>query len=68
MTRRYAGSETAVAARIEGLSAMQKENGCGGHMIFWQQVLGASYVDRIRRKRCGCIALRSVPAINDLTA
>jgi hypothetical protein len=53
---------------LRSLSAMQKENGFVGHMIFWQQVLGASYVDRIRRKRCGCIALRSVPAINDLTA
>jgi len=28
----------------------------------------ASHADRIRRERCGCSALRSVPAINDLAA
>ena len=28
----------------------------------------ASHADRIRRERCGCSALRSVPAFNDLAA
>jgi hypothetical protein len=37
-----------------------------GSVIFWKQVLRASHADRIKRERCGCIALRSVPAINDL--
>ena len=36
-------------------------------VIFRKQVLRASRADRIERERCGCIALRSVPAINDLT-
>jgi hypothetical protein len=36
-------------------------------VIFWKQVLRASHAaDRSKRERCGCIALRSVPAINDL--
>jgi len=48
--------------------AMQKENVFVGHMIFRKQVLRASHADRINRERCGCSALRSVPAINDLPA
>jgi hypothetical protein len=50
----------------EQLSAMQKENGFVGDMIFRTQVLRVSHADRIRRERCGCSALHSVPAINDL--
>jgi hypothetical protein len=45
---------------------MQKENVFVGHMIFRKQVLRTSHADRIRRERCGCSALRSVPAINNL--
>src|ERR1051326_4348764 len=45
---------------------MQKESVFVGHMIFRKQVLRASHADRIRRERCGCSALHSVPAINKL--
>jgi hypothetical protein len=38
------------------------------HTIFRTQVLRTSHADRIRRERCGCSALRSVPAINNLPA
>jgi hypothetical protein len=51
---------------LRSLFAMQKENGFVGHMILWKQVRRASHADGIRRERCGCIALRSVPTINDL--
>ena len=53
---------------LRSLFAMQKENGFVGHMIFRKQVLRANHADRIRRERCGCRALRSVPAINNLPA
>jgi hypothetical protein len=53
---------------LRSLFAMPKENVFVGHMIFRKQVLRTGHADRIRRKRCGCSALRSVPAINNLPA
>ena len=53
---------------LRSLFAMPKENVFVGHMISRKQVLRTGHADRIRRKRCGCSALRSVPAINDLAA
>jgi hypothetical protein len=51
---------------LRSLFAMPKENVFVGHMIFRKQVLRTSHADRIRREHCGCSALRSVPAINNL--
>ena len=53
---------------LRSLFAMPKENVFVGHMIFRKQVLRASHAHGIRRERCGCSALRSVPAINNFPA
>ena len=50
---------------LRSLFAMPKENVFVGHMISRKQVLRTGHADRIRRERCGCSALRGVPAIHN---
>ena len=53
---------------FRSLFPMPKKNVFLGHMIFRKQVLRTGHADRIRRERCRCSALLSVPAINNLPA